>query len=290
MKILGSIFVVFATWAGFPTAPFVSDTEPAGGPVPGDVSAAAMRTPAAYHQATAADPTVDSARAEFEAGRFWHSARMLREYRTEGAVFTPTEVLLLARADAGWRNWGGVLTELEGADWLDEIGGGEGRLLVARALEAAERWDEAAQQYTRFRTTGAIAPKTPWAASREARVAARAGLWAPMLGALEATGRGSPELSKWTVFELARSSLEMGDGEQALRILPLMRGDSAIAELAWDLEARAWLVTGDTSRALETYAEVGRGNLNAEQRGEVFEAIGALVLARGDVAASSSFC
>ena len=125
----------------------------------------------------------------------------------------------------------GVLEGLEGADWLDRIEGGEGRLLFARALEAAERWDEAARHYGRFRSAGPIATETAWAASREAQVAARAGLWVPMLGALEAAGRSSPALSKWTVLELARSSLEREDAEQTLRILPMIGGDPP--SLSW---------------------------------------------------------
>ena len=202
----------------------------------------------------------------------------------------PRDLLLLARADAGWQNWDDVLAGLEGADWLDGIGGGEGRLLLARALEVAERWDEAAQQYELFRSTGAVASAIPWAASREAQVAARAGLWVPMLGALEVTGRHSPELAKWTVLQLARNSLEQGDGEQTLRILPLIRGDSVIAALAWNLEARAWLVAGDTARALERYAELVSGDLSPPQRGEALEAIGALAEVAGDrVAAHAAY-
>ncbi len=210
----------------------------------------------------------------------------MREREAGAAALTPAEVLLLARADAGWQNWEGVLTELEGADWLDQTGGGEGRLLVARALEAAERWEEAAREYERFRSTGAIAPETPWAASREAQVAARAGLWVPMLAALETAGRRSPELSKWTVLQLARNSLEGEDGEQALRIIPLIQGDSVIARLAWDLEPRAWLLVGDTTRALEGYAEVVEGDLGAAQRGEAMAAIGALAAIGGNMAAA----
>ena len=199
---------------------------------------------------------------------------------------TPSEVLLLARADAGWNNWGGVLEELEGADWLDGIGAGEGRLLLARAFEAAERWDDAARHYERFRATGGSANETPWAASREAQVAARAGLWVQMLSALEATGRRSPELSKWTVLRLARNSLESGDAEQALRILPMISGDSAIVDLAWDLEARAWLMAGDTARALDLYADLVRADLEAVHRGEAMEAIGTLAAVRGDLGAA----
>ena len=276
-------------WAGVSTAPFFPDSRPAvdADPTSEDGGYAAIQSSAALPgQADTPDPTVDSARAEFEAGRYWHASQVLREHVTEGAVLTPSEVLLLARADAGWQNWGGVLAGLEGADWLDEIGGGEGGLLVARALEAAERWDEAARQYAHFRSTGAITRETPWVASREAQVAARAGLWEPILGALEAAGRNSPELSEWTVLQLARNSLEDGDAEQVLRILPMIRGDSAIAELAWNLEARAWLMAGDTARALEHYAELVEGDLRAAQRGEALEVIGALAEVAGDMGAA----
>ena len=248
---------------------------------------AAIRSSAVFPGwADTADPTVDSARAEFEAGRFWHSSEMLREHAAGGAVLTRSEVLLLARADAGWKNWAAVLAGLEGADWLDGIEGGEGRLLLARALQAAERWDRAAEQYARFRSLGTLASEIPWAAAREAQVAARAGLWEPMLTALDAAGRGSPELSRWTVLRLALNSLEEGDAEQALRLLPLISGDSAIAEFAWDLEARAWLVAGDTARALASYDELAGGDLGAEQRGETMEAIGAIAAAGEDMAAA----
>ena len=211
---------------------------------------------------------------------------MLRDLRTGGAVLTPTEVLLLARADAGWKNWDGVLAELQGVDWLDGIGGGEGRLLFARALEAAGRWDDAAREYTRFRSTADIATETAWAASREAQVAARAGLRTQMLAALEMTGRSSRELAEWTVLQLVRNSLEQGNAELALQILPMMTAEPAIAELGWDLEARAWLAAGDTSRAVERYALLVQGDLGAAQRGRALAAIGTLEEAGGDIGAA----
>ena len=288
MKFLGSILAVLTLWVGVPTAPSFPDSPSGLDPRPSteDERYAAIRSAVPPDRGFAPDPTVDSARAEFEAGRFWHASEILRELRSDGAALTPRDVLLLARADAGWENWRDVLAGLEEADWLDGIGGGEGRLLLARALEAAERWDEAAQQYERLRSTGAIASAAPWAASREAQVAARAGLWVPMLGALEVAGRHSRDLAKWTVLQLAHNSLEQGDGQQTLRILPLIRGDSAIADMAWDLEARAWLVAGDTARALEHYAELASGDLRAAQRGQAMKAIGALAEAAGNVSAA----
>jgi len=289
MKFLGSILVVLTLWAGVPTVPSFADSRSGLDMRPAGVDGwyGGIRSSDALSDRTyAPDPTVDSARVEFEAGRYWHASQILRELSSEGAVLNPSELLLLARADAGWKNWDDVLAGLEGADWLDGIGGGEGRLLLARALEAAERWDEAAQQYKIFRSTGAITSEAPWAASREAQVAAQAGLWVPMLGALEVAGRHSPELAKWTVLRLARNSLEEGNGEQTLRILPLIRGDSVIADMAWDFEPRALLVVGDTARALERYEELVSADLSAAQRGETLEAIGALAESKGDVAAA----
>ena len=40
---------------------------------------------------------------------------MLRELAAGGATPTSAEVLMLARADAGWKNWEGVLGGLEEA-------------------------------------------------------------------------------------------------------------------------------------------------------------------------------
>ena len=289
MKTFGSIIVVLTLWAAaplaqfFPSLPLAVEARPSSG---GERHADLGFSATLPGRMDIPDSTVDSARAEFEAGRYWHASRLLRDLVGDGAVLTPADVLLLARADAGWENWNGVLAGLEGVDWLDRIERGEGRLLLARALEAAERWDEAARHYERFRSTGAMAEEAAWAASREAQVAARAGLWVPMLDALEAAGRSSPELSEWTVLQLARNSLERGDAEQTLRILPMITGDSAIAELAWDLEARAWLVAGDTARALERYAELVQEDLTAAQRGEALEAMGALAEAGGDTEAA----
>ena len=56
----------------------------------------------------------DSAMAEFEAGRFWHAARMMRD---EGAATgEAADVWLLARAEAGWNNWPAVERLLADAD------------------------------------------------------------------------------------------------------------------------------------------------------------------------------
>ena len=122
MKFLGSVCVLLTMWAGVPTAPFFPDSPLTVGAHPSSEEGryTAIRSSSALQaRADTPDQTVDSARAEFEAGRFWHASQILREHGAQGAVLMPSEVLLLARADAGWKNWGAVLTGLEGADWLD---------------------------------------------------------------------------------------------------------------------------------------------------------------------------
>src|SRR4051812_29042973 len=97
-----------------------------------------------------ADPRVDSARAELAAQRPWHAARLLRAVAAQGPSLGPEETLLLARADAGWRNWAGVVEQLDAKPWLAQTAGGEGWLLLARAREERKEWPQAADGYERW--------------------------------------------------------------------------------------------------------------------------------------------
>jgi len=91
---------------------------------------------------------IDSARDELRAGRFWHAARILRNAGVDRR--DPDRTLLLARADAGWRNWAAVRALLEGASWLDHASHAEGWRLLGRAREEAGDWGGAAEAYRSF--------------------------------------------------------------------------------------------------------------------------------------------
>ena len=240
--------------------------------------------PAGTLGTTAADPVLDSARAELAAGRYWHASRLLRSRSYGGDRTDPSETLLLARVDAGWKNWPGVVEGLEGADWLDELESAEGRRLLGRGLEAAERWEDAAESFARFRETGpsrsAVAPE----ASREARSAARAGRWESVLEAMEAAGEESLELVGWTALDVAEWISDNGDVERVVELLPWIRRDSAAADVAWEVEARTLLVAGDSTRALDAYLQTLEAETRASRRGRAFSAVGALRLARRDSA------
>ena len=207
------------------------------------------------------DAILDSARAEFDAGRYWHASRLLRSRADEDGRGL-AEILLLARADAGWKNWSGVVEGLEAMDWLDEFEGAEGRRLMARALEAGE----------------GTAPE----ASREARSAARAGRWESIVEALEVAGDESPTLVAWTALDVAEWSAERGDVARVGELLPWVRRDSTASDAAWDVRARALLAAADSGRALDAYLEHLEVETEDSRRGRAFAAVGELRLARGD--------
>ena len=231
------------------------------------------------------DALLDSARAEFDAGRYWHASRLLRS-RPEDAEREVAEVLLLARADAGWKNWSGVVESLEGVEWLDALEGAEGRRLLARGLEAEERWDAAADHFALFRRTDPSGSVVAPEASREARSAARAGRWESVPEALEMAGGESPELVAWTALDVAEWSAADADVQRVLQLLPWIRRDSAAAEAAWDIEARVLLASGDSTRALEAYARSLETETHPSRRGRAFSRVGQLRLAQGDSASA----
>ena len=227
------------------------------------------------------DAILDSARAEFDAGRYWHASRLLRSRADEDGRGL-AEILLLARADAGWKNWSGVVEGLEAMDWLDEFEGAEGRRLMARALEAGERWEAAAESFGLFRRTSRHGEGTAPEASREARSAARAGRWESIVEALEVAGDESPTLVAWTALDVAEWSAERGDVARVGELLPWVRRDSTASDAAWDVRARALLAAADSGRALDAYLEHLEVETEDSRRGRAFAAVGELRLARGD--------
>ena len=185
----------------------------------------------------------DSALAELAAGRFWHAARLMR---AEGfAEGSPTDVLALARAEAGWENWPAVAQLLEGEGWLDREDRGLGLYLVARALEEEERWEEAAGRY------GALPDVLP-----DRRVAATARLarsaWhdadlASSLAALEGL-QPSPVVRSWMAVELVLDAAEQGD-VAAVRALSSHAIEPSAASILWRAEVDALLAAGDSAAA-----------------------------------------
>ena len=186
----------------------------------------------------------DSAIAEFEAGRFWHAARMLRaEQAQEG---TSREVLLLARAEAGWENWQAVIQLLNEADWLETEDEGAGLYLLGRALEHEEEWAEAARLYGLFASrTGTQSLKRTAALARRVHTLWLYGDSAEALRTLESLG-GSSIVRSWAAVELALASSERGEVVWVQSLLPHI-ADHLAANVIWRTEADAYLNAADST-------------------------------------------
>jgi soluble lytic murein transglycosylase len=187
----------------------------------------------------------DSALMDLGAGRFWHAARRLRAAGVQGAEQT----LLLARAEAGWNNWGAVVELLAGVHWLDEEGEGDGWYLLGRAYEAEGRWSEAIAAYARYPARGAdaIVP-----AVRRARASGMTGDHEAALGILDALGAGSEAPASWVALELARNAAEDGD-TAAVSAYQRSVVDGGARSAAWRLRADAALAAGDSVRGLAEF-------------------------------------
>ena len=235
--------------------------------------------------APAAATPLDSARDELRVGRAWHAARILR---AQGAASSPDPalVLLLARADAGWKSWGTVADLLAGKGWLAAREGGEGLLLLGRAQEARERWQAAQDAYQGFVAgPGSAGVHRPAIlVARLARVALHAGNWTDALEALDLIPPGAEPLRSWRALELAGPAQEAGDTALVRALLSRVK-DSGALDAAWRVLPLARLAAGDSVGAEAAYLEVSRASTGS-RRGEAVTEAGRLALARKDSAAA----
>ena len=261
----------------------------AGGPERAHDPAAGLldRVLAASDWSALRDAPSDSALDELSVGRFWHGALMLR---AEGmARSAPENVLLLAAAEAGWQNWPGVSELLEGVDWLEDVGGGEGLFLLGRALERAERWSEAADAFERYvLVAGADAAERPAARVRGARSWWRAGERRRAERGLDALA-AAPVVRSWLAAELVRETAAAGD-TAATRALVERITDEVAAAAVWRAEADALLAAGDSARAASEFERssepAGEDRAAVVRSAEAKVELARLRLAAGDSAAA----
>ena len=222
----------------------------------------------------------DSALAEFEAGRFWHAARMLRE---EGAAAgTPEDVLLLARAEAGWKNWSAVAELLDGAEWLSEESDAIGLYILGRAWEAQGQWAEAAESYGRYVDLGSLGTTRHHASI----VRRTRSLWKS--GEREASFISLRQLEphlgaqSWTALEIALGEAQDGNASSVEDLLGMI--EQPLAQLSsWRLLPDALFEAGDLIGATEAFRQAYQ-QLNGDRRATAAIELAELLLAGGDTA------
>jgi soluble lytic murein transglycosylase len=223
----------------------------------------------------------DTALAELAVGRYWHAARLLRD--AGAATGAPDEALLLATADAGWENWTGVLEVLGNAQWLDAQGADTASYLLARALERAERWSDAADRYERFAERAVGRPSAGPAIARRARALWKAGHAAEAsqtLGLLV----GAPDLRSWMAVELTFEAAGIGD-TATVRSLAIHLVEPAARSTVWRAKADGYLVAGDSARAAAAFREL-HATSQGSRRAESAVELGRLLLTDGDTTAA----
>ena len=222
----------------------------------------------------------DSALAEFEAGRFWHAARMLRE---EGAAAgTPEDVLLLARAEAGWKNWSAVAELLDGAEWLSEESDAIGLYILGKAWEAQGQWAKAAESYGRYVDLGSLGTTRHHASI----VRRTRSLWKS--GEREASFISLRQLEphlgaqSWTALEIALGEARDGNASSGEDLLGMI--EQPLAQLSsWRLLPDALFEAGDLIGATEAFRQAYQ-QLNGDRRATAAIELAELLLAGGDTA------
>ena len=231
----------------------------------------------------------DSVRRHMAEGRFWRASLGLRSSLSPLESAPLADRMVLAEAEAGWRNWDGAIAALT-ADGIDTAQASAGYWhLLGTARRASG--DEAGAVVA-FRRLAAVVP----ADSREALVA-RSFLARQLVeGArhdeaasqIEQLAGRSPEVAGWTALGAARILAEAGDAQQTSRFMALIADSSALRS-GLTLEADAWAASGDTARALEALRELqadqATGAARVGQRGREWRYRLALGDSAGAVAA-----
>jgi len=230
------------------------------------------------------EPRVDSARAELEAERPWHASQLLRSAAQGGLALGPEEALLLARADIGWRNWAGVIEGLAAQSWIDDAGGGEGRLLLARAQEERGEWSAAATSYDRYAASrhAASNPLLPGILARQSRALAQSGRTSDARAALDRIT--APVVLSWAALSAASAPADSGLAADVRGFMEKIT-DAEAKLNAWELVPRALLASKDSAAAERAYRDAA-GAVTGNRRARAWSVVGDITRARGDSAAA----
>ena len=230
----------------------------------------------------------DSIRRDLADGRHWKASRALRIHLAPVESASWADRLVLAEAEAGWKNWDGAVSAL--APGAGDAGPVPPRawFVLGTARQAAGDAGGAVSAFSRFVDTAVPgARETLVAHSRLARSGAARGaadLAAEHVGAIR---DGAPALADWTALAAARVHSAAGEAGAVRNLLGLI-GDPAVRELGWALEMDAWAVAGDTTRALASLVAIasGGGEAAAAARTGLLDREWRFRLALGDTAGS----
>ena len=199
----------------------------------------------------------DSVQKQLSDGRFWKASQALRGIFAALESVSLSDRLLLAEAEAGWKNWEGALTALSAEEIDTAQAPPRFWYLLASARRASGDEDGALLAFRRFLDASPGASKEVSAAlSVVARALARDALYDQAFSTLVQLADRSGSVAAWTALAMGRTLAEAGETEEVARVLAAA-ADSVTLARAWPLESDAWAAARDTARALEVLEEVG---------------------------------
>ncbi len=229
------------------------------------------------------DDPLAAATAALEQGRPWYAARLLGELDGERRQ-SPEAVLLAARADAGRRAWYDVVRRLRSARWLDSVGSGDGRALLARAQLETGEYAEALRNYRTFLDYST--ERVPRALSEigMARALDALGDGAGAAAALLRASQAIPELEPWVLMRAAESRAAVGDTAVVRELV--LRAQAWPTHRRTLAEVVAYERAGDTQSALRLLLDAADSPEGRRHSAEFRAHAARILLSESDTAAA----
>ncbi len=170
---------------------------------------------------------------------------------------SPDDILLAARAAASARAWPAVLRLLTERSWLDTAAAGEGRLLIARALNRVGDPKAAIISFERSLAWQSIAWLAPSSRARMEALVGLAEAYVRIGRSDEASVRyaeaatGYPSLRGWLLLSALQTTARAGDADEALEIASVLADHPSVpGDSTWIEVVRSSFLAGDAARGL----------------------------------------
>lgn len=174
---------------------------------------------------------------------------------------SPDDVLLAARAAASARAWPAVLRLLTERSWLDTTAAGEGRLLIAQALNRVGDPGAAIISFERSLASQSIAWLAPSSRTRMEALVGLAEAYVKIGRSDEAAARyaeaatGYPSLRGWLLLSALQTTARAGDVDHAIEIASVLADHRSVPrDSIWIEVVRSRFLAGDSAGAL-TYVD-----------------------------------
>ncbi len=207
----------------------------------------------------------DSIRRDMADGRYRKASLALRVHLEPLASASLGARLVLAEAEAGWKNWNGAISALSAGPVDTAQAPARLWYLLGVAREATGDRDGAAGDLGRFLDApGTESRETLAARARVAALLAEMGAADGAIEALEELHAHSPVVAGWAALAVAGTLASRGDADAVTEVLALI-ADPAVRRRGWSLETDALAESGDTARALEALEAVAAMNSTATE-------------------------